>query len=52
MLPYQKDAKKLEKLLERLFTYDESTPDDVEVLRRPGPKPFSDCCNYNYANFS
>lgn len=53
MLPYQEDARKLEKLLERLFEDDDgSTPDDVEVLRGPGPWPFSSCCSHSYGDYS
>ena len=48
MLPYQDETRKLEKLLDSLFS-DESTPEDVEVLRKPlPPGPLSECCTYNY----
>ena len=48
MLPYQEETRKLEELLERLFN-DGSTPEDVQVLRKPFPPgPLSDCCSYNY----
>jgi hypothetical protein len=51
MLPYE-DGKKLEKLLERLFGDDESTPEDVVVLRGPIPpiKPFA-CCSNSYGSY-
>jgi len=49
MLPYQEDAKKLEKLLERLFEDDDL--EDVEVLRRPGPRPFGNCCSLSYGDY-
>lgn len=52
MLPYE-DGKKLEKLLEKLFEDDdESTPEDVVVLRRPIPpiEPFG-CCSNNYSSY-
>jgi hypothetical protein len=56
MLPYQEDAKKLEKLLEKLFEDDdESTPDDVVILDGPAgpwPIPFGNCCSYSYNNYS
>jgi hypothetical protein len=51
MLPYQEDGKKLEKLLERLFEDDELTPDGVEVLRGPGPRPFGSCCTHSYGDY-
>jgi len=53
MLPYQQD-RKLEKLLENLFgDDDESTLEDVGILRLPGlPRPFTSCCNYNYGSFN
>jgi hypothetical protein len=50
MLPYDRDEKKLEKLLERLFEDDDL--EDVEVLGGPGPKPFSDCCSLSYGSYS
>ncbi len=55
MLPYQEAGKKLENLLEKLFRDDgESIREDVEVLKKPvgpGPKPFSNCCAYNYGSY-
>jgi hypothetical protein len=53
MLPYQQD-RKIEKLLENLFgDDDESTLEDVGILRLPGlPRPSYSCCTYNYASFN
>jgi len=54
MLPYQRPTEKLEKLLEQLFEDDNSTPEDVKVLKRP--KPFmptdGNCCTYSYLGYS
>jgi hypothetical protein len=52
MLPYQEDGKRLEQLLEKLFDDDESTPEDVGILKKPGrPGPRSDCCTYSYGGY-
>ena len=51
MLLYDRDEKKLEKLLERLFEDDGSVPEDVEVLGRPGPKPYGSCCTSSYSDY-
>ena len=54
MLPYQRHTEKLEELLEQLFEDDNSTPEDVKVLKRP--KPFmpadGNCCTYSYLGYS
>lgn len=43
-----KDEKKLEELLEQLFSDD----DEIEVLRGPRPpRPYIACCTYNYAAY-
>ena len=52
MLPYQEAGKKLENLLEKLFRDDdELARDDLVVIKRPGPRPFSNCCTYSYGSF-
>ncbi len=52
MLPYQGDAKKLEKLLEKLFEDDESTPKDVKVWKgRRSAETYGSCCTYNYSDY-
>jgi hypothetical protein len=53
MLPYQKDGKKLEELLDSLFgDNDESTPEDVTVTKKPIRPPviLTSCCTYNYTS--
>ena len=53
MLPYQEDGKKLERLLERLFEDDDgSAPEDIEVLKEPGLRPFRSCCSHSYGDYN
>ena len=52
MLPYQEDGNELERLLEKLFEDDESTPEDVKVFRDiRSAETSSNCCTYNYSNY-
>ncbi len=53
MLPYQKDGKNLETLLEKLFDEDdELTSEGVSIMKKPVlPWPLGNCCSYNYAGF-
>ena len=53
MLPNQEDARKLERLLEKLFEDDGSTPEDVKVWKdRPRTETYSACCNYSYSSYN
>lgn len=52
MLPYQEDAKKLEKLLESLFEDDNSDIEGIKVWKKPGfSTTSSSCCHYTYTSY-
>ena len=53
MLSYQEDQKKLEELLNELFSNEEeSTPEDIVIWKIPNlPETFGNCCTYSYASY-